>query len=219
MVETLDKEGLAEEDKLKEKYEDKFKEISNEYKQLGKILCKDLKNLLEDGNIDVSNVTYRIKTLDSFLEKISRKAYNDPLNEIEDICGLRIVCYYNSDLDKITSIVNDEFNVLDYEDKSKLLDVDKFGYISRHFIVKLKEDWLKTPRYRDLGHLKAEIQLSTVFDAYVGQFSHEHVYKKKEQIPTELIRKLYELSAILENTGKQFDTLRKDIKKSKKNNS
>ncbi len=67
--------------------------------------------------------------------------------------------FYTSDLDKIESIIKKEFNVQDSIDKSKLLSEDEFGYLSRHFIVKLKKSWLNTPSYRDLGHLNAEIQL------------------------------------------------------------
>lgn len=210
MSKTLDKGGLSEENNLREKYNDEYKKLSKEYSRLGKIVCQDIRKLLEDANIGVLSVTYRTKDFDKFLDKIKRKKYKDPLNEIEDICGLRIVCYYTSDLDKIASILKKEFHVIDSIDKSKFLGEDEFGYLSRHFIVKLKENWLNTPSYRDLGYLKAEIQLRTVLMHAWADISHKLAYKKKEQAPPQFMRQLNSLSAILENADNQFDTLRND---------
>lgn len=216
MVETLDKDGLDEGNNLREKYEEQYNEISEGYSLLGENLLQDLRKLLKNATIDVINVSHRTKDFDKFLEKIRRKKYKDPLNEIEDICGLRIVCKYNSDLDKITSIICDEFIVLDYEDKSKSLSEDEIGYLSRHFIVKVKENWLDTPSYRGLGHLKAEIQLRTALMDAWAIISHELVYKNEEQIPLESKRQLNLLSAILENTDRQFDDVRIELENSKK---
>lgn len=213
MTKRLDKEGLSDYENLNEEYEEKYYEISKEYTRLGKIVRQDLEKLLEDANINVLSVTYRTKDLNKFLEKIRRKKYRDPLNEIEDICGLRIVCYYTSDLNKITSIIKKEFNVLDSVDKSQLLGEDEFGYLSRHFIVKLKKNWLNTPSYRDLGDLKAEIQLRTVLMHAWADISHKLAYKKTEQAPPQFMRQLNALSAILENADTQFNTLKNDRKK------
>lgn len=210
MLNALNKEGVSEESSLRDEYVEKYNEVSKEYTRLGKIVRQDLEKLLEDANIDVLSVTYRTKDLNKFLEKIKRKNYRDPLNDIEDICGLRIVCYYTSDLDKITSIIKKEFNVLDSIDKSKRLKEDEFGYLSRHFIIKLKKTWLNTPSYRGLGDLKAEIQLRTVLMHAWADISHKLAYKKTEQAPPQFMRQLNSLSAILENADTQFNTLRID---------
>ncbi len=213
MPKALDKEGLSEEDNLREKYAEKYIEISKEHDRLGKVLNQDLEKLLEDGNIDILSVTYRIKDVDKFLEKIKRKKYDSPFNDIKDICGLRIICYYTSDLDKIYSIIENEFDILEIVDKVDLLKDDRFGYLSRHYIIKLKNDWLKTPSYRDLDDLVAEIQVRTILQHAWADISHKLVYKKEEQIPRQFKRKLNSLSCILENSDIQFDSLRDDRSK------
>lgn len=210
MEKTLDKEGLIEDVDLREKYAAEYDELSNRHNRLGKIVHQDIQKLLEDANIDVLSVTHRTKDFDKFLEKIRRKKYNNPLKEIEDICGLRIVCYYTSDLDKIESMIKKEFDVLFTVDKSKLLDEDEFSYLSRHYIVKLKQSWLNTPSYRDLGDLKAEIQLRTLLMHAWADISHKLAYKKKEQAPPQFMRQLNSLSAILENADTQFNKLKND---------
>ncbi|MEM6338092.1 MAG: (p)ppGpp synthetase, partial [Bacteroidota bacterium] len=77
-------------------------------------------------------MSQRIKTFESFWGKIERKGYDDPFSEIEDICGIRVVCYYTSDIDRIATIINDEFEVKESLDKSSALGSDRFGYRSNH---------------------------------------------------------------------------------------
>src|SRR4051794_35963205 len=72
--------------------------------------------LLDAESIDVANIEHRTKEVDSFVEKIRRKneKYEDPLGEVTDLCGLRIVAYYLDDVDRIGELVEREF-VVDLE--------------------------------------------------------------------------------------------------------
>ncbi|NYB26967.1 MAG: hypothetical protein HVN34_06465 [Methanobacteriaceae archaeon] len=217
MTKSLDTEGLRKEKGIERSYGEKYSDLYTNYDRLGKTVQQDLKKLLEDVNIDVLSVKYRIKDFDSFWDKLRRNSYDDPFNEIEDICGLRIVCYYISDLDKIEEVIKEEFNVLEIENKSELCNEDEFKYLSVHFIVKLKEDWLNIPSYRDLGELKIEIQIRTILQHAWADISHKLAYKKKEQVPRQIMRQLYSLSAILENADTQFDSLRESKEEYKLN--
>ncbi len=73
------------------------------------------------------------------MKKYNEKKYNLPFEQIEDICGIRIICYYQSDITKICDIINTEFDVIESQDKEDLLESNEFGYRSFHFIVKLKK--------------------------------------------------------------------------------
>jgi len=210
MLKKLDKEGLKEDEDLKEQYAKLYETNFKKYEQLGKVLHQDLKKLLNDAKIDPVGVNYRIKDFNSFWDKIRRKNYDNPFNEINDICGLRIICYYTSDLDKIRSIIEEEFSVSEVVDKVELLKEDEFEYLSLHFIVKPNKDWLKTPSYRDIGDIKAEIQVRTILQHAWAGISHKLAYKKKGQVPTQFTRHLNSLSAILENADAQFESLRAD---------
>lgn len=212
MVKSLNKEWPFEPDS-KEKYWDEFNKISSNYIRLGMILEKDLTEILEKSSVDYETVSHRIKNFDNFLDKIERKNYKDPFNDIEDICGFRITCHYLSYVKEVSKIINDEFNVLEDVDKSKLLEEDEFGYLSQHFIVKLKKSWLKDPRYRDLGDLKFEIQVRTSLQHVWADISHNLAYKKKEKVPSSFMRQLNRLSAILEETDEKFDYLNYDRQK------
>jgi putative GTP pyrophosphokinase len=145
------------------------------------------------------------------LEKIERKKYVDPFNQVEDICGIRIICYYQSDIQRINEIIQEEFEVLESQDKEELLEADQFGYRSIHFIVKINKNWLRAPNFRGLEHLKAEIQVRTVLMHAWAEIQHKLAYKKESHIPKQFKRKLHRISAKLEEADEQFEEVRKEV--------
>jgi ppGpp synthetase/RelA/SpoT-type nucleotidyltranferase len=156
-------------------------------------------------------VSYRIKDKDSFVEKIDRKKYEKPFDECEDFCGIRIICYYQSDVGKIAEIISKEFEVLENQDKEELLEADQFGYRSTHFIVRIKKEWLQAPNYRGLENFKAEIQIRTVLMHAWAEIEHKLAYKKAAHVPKQFKRKLSRISAKLEEADEQFEELKKEI--------
>src|SRR5687768_13260254 len=105
------------ESRLRSQYHSSF----HLYSRLGQNLVDALRTFLFESNIPILNVYYRIKEVDSFIEKVDRKQYSDPFNEIEDICGIRVICYYASDVDRINKIISKELEVLEDQNKSQLL--------------------------------------------------------------------------------------------------
>ncbi|MEE8403369.1 MAG: hypothetical protein V3R93_06415 [Candidatus Hydrothermarchaeaceae archaeon] len=180
------------------------------YERLAGNLQQALEGFLNDSGIDFLDVNYRIKNFDSFWDKAQRKSYKDPLQEIEDICGLRIICYYPPDLGRISEIINKEFDVIESIDKAELLEPDRFGYRALHFTITVKKEWAKAPNYRGLNVLKAEIQVCTILMHAWADIEHKLAYKKEEHVPDQFKRKLYQLSALFEMADAQFDSLRKE---------
>lgn len=177
------------------------------YEKLEKSLERDLTTLLDEAGINVLSIESRIKKFDSFWSKTQLEHYNNPLEEVKDICGLRIICYYPSDLEPVCEVLDDGFEVIEYEDKADSMEADKFGYLSRHVIVTPQRHRLRTRNYRGLDGLKAEIQVRTIFQHAWAELSKELAYKKKEDVPSLLQRRLSRLSAMLENADEEFDEL------------
>lgn len=188
-----------------------YSKVRTKYDTLGINLAQALELFLKESDIKVLSVSYRVKDKDSFVEKIDRKNYEKPFDEIEDICGIRIICYYQSDVDKIAKIISREFEVLESQDKEELLEADQFGYRSTHFIVRIKKGWLQAPNYRGLENLKAELQIRTVLMHAWAEIQHKLAYKKDTHIPKQFKRKLSRISAKLEEADEQFEELRNEI--------
>lgn len=189
-------------------YKTKYEELYPLYKRLGENIKEALVQFLEENKIDYLDVEFRIKDFESFYEKIERKKYKKPFDEIQDICGLRIINYYPSDLDKITDLIKKEFNITESVDKQSELDDDRFGYRSYHFIGILKKEWLTAPNYRGLNKFCFEIQARTILMHGWAAINHKLLYKSEKDIPKEFRRDLFRLSALIELADEQFERLR-----------
>ncbi|MEE9361165.1 MAG: hypothetical protein V3U92_01040 [Cellulophaga sp.] len=185
-----------------------FQSKRDDYNRLGQNFVDALKMFLNDKEIPYLEIYHRVKKFDSFFEKIDRKGYSDPFTEIEDFCGIRIICYYASDLEKINDIINDEFMVLEQQDKSKLLGLKEFAYRSNHYITSVKGSWLAAPNYRKLEGLKSEIQVRTILMHAWAEIEHKLNYKNDAQVPDKFQRKLFRLSAKFEEADEQFEELK-----------
>ncbi len=179
----------------------------SKYERLGMNLKQALEGFLEEAGISFLAVNYRVKSLESFMEKIGRKHYANPFDQTEDMCGLRVVCYFQSDIEKIKKLICSELTIVESFDKSDHMSPTQFGYRSSHFIVKIRKDWLKAPNYRGLQNLKAEIQVRTILMHSWAEIEHKLAYKKKEHIPDQFRRKFSRLSAKLEEADEQFEEL------------
>lgn len=167
-----------------------------------------LDKIISKNNIKLFDLEGRVKDLISLKEKMTRKTYSNPFDDIEDICGVRIICYYTTDMDMIENMIKSEFFVLSASDKQKEADDDRFGYQSRHYIVKLKEEWLSIPIFNEFRDLKFEIQLRTMLMHTWAAISHALLYKHESDAPKEMKRKLNRLSALIELADEQFNAIR-----------
>jgi putative GTP pyrophosphokinase len=175
-----------------------------------KSLIGDLLQKIPD--LKVHTVESRVKTPGSLADKVSRpgKAYSDPLREVSDLVGLRIVAYYADDVTKITEMIRAEFSVIDGEsqDTSKRLAPDQFGYLSVHHVVNLSNSRGGLAEWSDFKNVKMEIQVRTVLQHAWAAISHALQYKQDADVPDELKRRLYRLAGLLEIADEQFISLR-----------
>lgn len=193
------------------KIKKQYFELVKSYEKLAENIVVALRVLLDEAGINYLGINYRIKSFDSFLKKIDRKHYDDPFVQIEDICGIRVICYYRSDINRICDVISREFEVLEEEDKEELLDDNQFGYRSFHYIVRVKDAWLAAPNYKGLNGLKAEIQVRTNLMHTWAEIEHKLEYKNDDDIPTKFKRKFSRISAKLEEADEQFEELRQEI--------
>jgi len=191
-------------------YLDEYKRKIPLYNELMEQTQRTLHKILEGEGVALFSIDGRVKTTESLESKVSRKTYSNPINDIEDLCGVRVICYYESDLNKIEDVIKREYDVISESDKQKEIDVDRFGYSSRHFIVKVKDEWLGVPSYRGLDGLKVEIQVRTMLMHAWAAISHKLLYKQEDDAPREIKRNLSKLSALIELADEKFDSIRKD---------
>ena len=174
-----------------------------------------LEGLIRDEGLYVHSIHHRVKQRDSLSRKVNRPDTSfKELGDLTDIAGVRVITYYSSDVDRVADIVRREFSV-DREnsvDKRALLDPDRFGYLSLHYIVSLSKSYGKLAEYKRLVRLKAEIQIRSILQHAWAEIEHDLGYKSKYAIPIHIRRRFSRLSGLLELADYEFDGLRKNLR-------
>lgn len=142
---------------LTEQYRDKLP-LPDRFKDRLVALISDL---LANEERQVHQIDGRCKEVATFVEKISRKGYTDPFVQMTDVVGLRVIMYYNQDVDFAAGIIRREFNIDQKNSHDKRIpdESDRFGYESYHLIVSVSDRRLELPEWKQYAGLKAEIQV------------------------------------------------------------
>jgi putative GTP pyrophosphokinase len=96
-----------------------------------------IKENLEQKRIQYHSVTSRPKSLENFKNKAQSEKYDDPINQIKDMAGIRVITYLESDVTKVAGVIRRLFDIDkdDSLDQSQLLGSDKLGYRSVHYVA------------------------------------------------------------------------------------
>jgi ppGpp synthetase/RelA/SpoT-type nucleotidyltranferase len=167
--------------------------------------------LLDDAGINYLSVNGRAKSVASFAAKADRTLdgeliYGDPLEQITDQIGVRVITYLHSDVAAVADLLSDQLEVLDDRDMGQeTASEGRFGYASRHLLVAFDG----TPGPAQLRH-RAQIQVRTVLQHAWAEF--EHAIRYKGTIPAEhapdLDRRFTLAAGLLELADREFTMIR-----------
>ena len=172
--------------------------------------------LLENNDINYHSVTSRVKTRDSFCIKLAKsKDKYKCLGDMTDVAGVRIITYFEDDVDNIAEIIEKEFVIdrCNSIDKRVLLDPDRFGYLSLHHVVSLLPARSALTEYRRFPTLNAEIQTRSILQHAWAEIEHDLGYKSKQGIPKTIRRQFSRLAGMLELVDKEFIEIRDALHK------
>lgn len=178
-----------------------------DYERAARNLREAIELLLAQAGIKSLAVTSRIKTFASFAAKAARKEYSRPFEENTDFVGLRVILYLPRDIAAVLTVLRDEFDVVEDEDTTGRLAEHEFGYRSHHLLLHIREEWMSTPSFRGLRRIAAEVQVRTLMMHAWADMAHNLEYKSTDQVPTALRRRLFLLSAKIEEVDQQFEDL------------
>lgn len=148
--------------------------------RLAAALATHLEDCLK-GQPRVDRISARAKSVDRFLAKAAKledgKAkYDDPLSQIQDQIGARVVVFYKSDVDRLESIVRKYFTPIESQ---KLLPEreSEFGYFGQHFVLVLPTDVIDANMDKTLVPSFFELQVKTLFQHAWAEADHDLGYK------------------------------------------
>lgn len=193
-------------DELRSEYNSKIES----FKQLIDTVEFFISQEIQNNKIKIHSFNHRIKSFDSFVEKIRRKEVKEPFQEIVDIVGLRIVCLFHSDIKNIGDIVKNNFDIIEEDNKIDNDEVNIFGYMSLHYKAKLKTEQSNT-YYKNFKDIPFEMQIRTIAQDAWASISHYLDYKKESEIPRHLKRDFHALSGLFYIADTHFAILRQEI--------
>ncbi len=175
--------------------------------------------LLDDAGINYLSVVGRTKTVASFAAKADRTVegrpvYSDPLEQITDQIGIRVITYLHPDVTAVADLLADQLHVLDDRDMGQeTASEGRWGYASRHLLV-------AAPPHEDtpasLFDRSAQVQIRTVLQHAWAEFEHDIRYKGTvpEEHAPDLDRRFTLAAGLLELADREFTTIRDRLQES-----
>lgn len=192
--------------------------VEDAYKERRKQMLLPLANRLEthlksvfDGYPRIDRISVRAKSIERFVAKAENQSdgkpkYDDPLNQIQDQLGARIVMFYKTDVERLAEEVKKYFRYI--ESRQIVPDSEReFGYEGRHFILFLPRDVFdETVREEDSIPF-FELQIKTLFQHAWSEAEHDLGYKPSAELSSEQKRRLAFTAAQAWGADQMFEEL------------
>ena len=194
---------------------DEYEESKESLNVIREFLMSFLKKIIcDDNKIFIAGIEARVKTRESLEGKLNLKGYKyKSIKDITDLVGARIITFYSDQVDFIASLIEKNF-IIDYDnsiDKRKLYEVDRFGYMSLHYICQLPKELFYDVRHEEINSIRFEIQMRTSLQHVWATIFHDTGYKSDVEVPKEYIRRLARLEGLLEIADDEFLVIRNEI--------
>jgi ppGpp synthetase/RelA/SpoT-type nucleotidyltranferase len=203
-------------DAYKEAAVSQYRSLRPTYEQLAEVAKRILNDTLHVAGIGIHSIEARAKSLESFAAKTAKVSesnptkpkYTDPLGQITDLAGVRVITFLPRTVEQVCEHIEREFTVLERTDKAaELMDEGKFGYQSIHFLVQMHPDRVRLAEYQRYKALTFEIQVRTILQHTWAEMEHDIQYKSAAVIPAVIRRKFVALAGLLEIADREFQAL------------
>ncbi len=176
------------------------------YRELMPQIQRQISQLFEKHNIQ-ADIRYRIKSFDSYFEKVMRLRSRRKRPQLTDLFGLRIICPFLENLDQVEDVLVSSFEVEEVEYKALKHSFREFGYDSIHMLLKVP--LLQSAPPLTYSRNVLEVQLRTILQDAWAEVEHELIYKANFSLLNAPIkRKLASLNAILTLSDVIFQEIR-----------
>lgn len=190
-----------------------WREILNPYELAVKELTVKFEHLIHEQRdrglySPIEQVTGRVKTISSILEKAQKKsiAIEDITKKLEDIAGIRIICQFVEDIEKVVDIIKKRTDMEVKSEKDYITHMKESGYRSYHMIVYYEVQTLKGSK-----RIQVEIQIRTLAMNFWCTTEHSLQYKYKKNIPDHIREKLMNAANAIITLDNEMSAVRSEI--------
>lgn len=175
----------------------------------------NLEYSIEHDRNPISSIKTRLKEMSSIIDKLNRN--NIPisfkaLENLHDIAGVRVICSFPEDVEKIAEAFLKQDDIKLIEKKDYIKNPKENGYRSLHLIVEIPI-FLSDEKKM----MKVEIQLRTIAMDFWASLEHQIRYKKDVEFTDEMKAELTECAKMSAELDLQMDILRQCAEAAKTN--
>ena len=174
--------------------------------------CDHIESMMEDaleGTPHIDRIAFRVKGESSFLEKA--EDYEDPLKEIEDQIGGRVIVFFVSDIAVVCDALGKGgFHVVERESKHPP-KYSEFDYESVHYVCLIPVTAKNDSWEQHQLPTTFEIQVRTIFMHAFAEPQHDLKYKNTQQLTTKQKRKLSWIAASAWGADEMLNNVRKEL--------
>lgn len=156
----------------------------------------------------IEQVTGRVKKISSILDKMQKK--NIAIEEIEDriadMAGIRIMCQFVEDIEKVVEIIHSRTDMEVVKEKDYINNMKDSGYRSYHLIIYYDVYTLDGTK-----RIQAEIQIRTMAMDFWATIEHSLQYKYKGNMPEHIKEKLLRASDAITILDQEMSSVRDEI--------
>ena len=193
---------------------EEYHQVKPIFKKMQEVVDTQLYKCVSENNLHIATLETRIKAEDSLAGKLELKGHKyHSIDDITDILGARIVTFYLDDVDKVATIIEQIFSI-DWDnsiDKRKSLDIDRFGYMSLHYVCRIPTSLYYDESCPEINQYRFEIQMRTALQHVWASMNHDIGYKSDIEIPLRHLRNLNRIAGMLELADEQFCRIRREI--------
>lgn len=173
----------------------KFNHIINTYRNIG-------------AYSPIEQVNGRVKKISSILEKAQKKKIElDEMEQyIEDIAGIRIICQFVEDIDKVVEIIRNREDMEIKSEKDYIKSQKASGYRSYHIII-----YYKVQTLHGTKRIQAEIQIRTLAMNFWATIEHSLQYKYKQNMPEHIKERLLNAAKAIIILDQEMSVVRGEI--------
>lgn len=186
------------------------------FEELAVVVRRIVEEALKRQDIKVHSVQARAKDPTGFGKKCAEPSdedpaepkYPNPLGQITDLAGVRVITYFPNTLSEIDLVLADEFTVIEKSNKgADLIEEERFGYQSIHYLVRLTPQRSRLPEYEPYENAITEIQVRTILQHAWAEIEHDIQYKSSSVIPNEIHRRFMALAGMFEIADREFQAI------------
>ena len=190
-----------------------WREILNPYELAVKEVMTKFNHLIKEHQdrglyCPIEQVEGRVKTISSILDKCQKKKIDleDIEEKIYDLAGIRIICQFVEDIDKVVEIIRGRKDMEIKQERDYIREMKSSGYRSYHIILYYTVDTLDGPK-----RLQMEVQIRTMAMNFWATVEHSLQYKYKRNIPDHIKERLLSAADAIITLDNEMSTVRSEI--------